>query len=137
MKYNEQVKVVFKKKYKHLTAPLWGRTDIKGERVAFLIPKGFRTDFASIPRLFWLFIAPSDSTILVPAIIHDYLYSRRFVLVHKMKDGKLSKERIKIRFSRVEADLILREKMKSFKANIIKRTLVFIIVRLFGWINYK
>lgn len=137
MKYHEEVKVVFKKKYKHLTAPLWGRTDIKGERLAFLIPKGFKTDFASIPRIFWLFIAPTDSTILVPAIIHDYLYSRRFVLACEMKEGKLSKKKVKVRFSRVEADLILREKMRSFKANIIKRNLVFIVVRLFGWLHYK
>ena len=38
-----------------------------------VVPKGFVTDFASIPRLFWSILRP-DGEYTYPAIIHDYLY---------------------------------------------------------------
>ena len=38
-----------------------------------VIPKGFVTDFASVPRFLWWFIAPDDDGIAVPAIAHDML----------------------------------------------------------------
>ena len=37
------------------------------------VPKGFVTDLASIPRLFWT-IFPPAAAYSYPAIIHDYLY---------------------------------------------------------------
>lgn len=37
------------------------------------VPRGFVTDFASIPRIFWSALRP-DGTYTYPAIIHDYLY---------------------------------------------------------------
>ena len=37
------------------------------------VPRGFVTDFASIPRAFWSLMPPT-STYTHPAIIHDYLY---------------------------------------------------------------
>lgn len=39
----------------------------------FLVPRGFVTDLASIPRGLWWWESPQEST-LSPAIIHDYLY---------------------------------------------------------------
>lgn len=38
-----------------------------------LVPKGFVTDLASIPRLFWSLV-PRDGPYIYSAIIHDYLY---------------------------------------------------------------
>lgn len=40
-----------------------------------LIPMLFKTDLASIPRLFWAFYSPFDFQYISPAILHDYLYS--------------------------------------------------------------
>lgn len=40
----------------------------------FIIPKGFKTDFASIPRIFWNIIAPLGKHTL-PSVLHDYLYT--------------------------------------------------------------
>jgi hypothetical protein len=40
------------------------------------VPKGFVTDFASIPRVFWS-ILPADGDYTYPAILHDYLYWRQ------------------------------------------------------------
>lgn len=39
----------------------------------FYVPKGFKTDFASIPRIFWNIIAPIGKHTL-PSVLHDYLY---------------------------------------------------------------
>lgn len=39
----------------------------------FTIPAGFRTDFASIPRLFWVLVAPLGRHLLA-ALLHDWLY---------------------------------------------------------------
>ena len=40
----------------------------------FIIPKGYTWDGASIPKLFWKFIgSKTDSTFLIPSMIHDVL----------------------------------------------------------------
>lgn len=38
-----------------------------------VIPKGFITDFASVPKPLTWFIAPDDEGIAIPAIVHDML----------------------------------------------------------------
>lgn len=139
MEYNEKVQVEFRGKIKVLAAPLWIRTNLAledGSTFAFQIPKGFKTDFASIPRPLWTFIAPSDEIILVAAIAHDYLYVKHFIDGFVFEDGRLG-QRMKVHTDRLLADMILREKMKSFKAGFIKRNLVFMFVRLFGWMFYQ
>lgn len=40
----------------------------------YIIPKGFETDLASVPRLLWPIFAPQYSGFVAPAILHDYLY---------------------------------------------------------------
>lgn len=39
-----------------------------------LIPGGFDTDLASIPRWYWIFLSPARSSFIGPSILHDYLY---------------------------------------------------------------
>lgn len=39
------------------------------------VPAYFRTDFASIPKLFWFIEAPYKASLIYPAIWHDYMYS--------------------------------------------------------------
>ncbi len=46
-------------------------SDLLGRRI--VIPKGFRTDGASVPRLFWNIIPPWGRYGMA-AVIHDYLY---------------------------------------------------------------
>tara|TARA_Y100000385_G_scaffold102047_1_gene105500 strand:- start:288 stop:758 length:471 start_codon:yes stop_codon:yes gene_type:complete len=36
------------------------------------VPKGFKTDLASVPRIGWIFVAPFD--IARAGVVHDYLY---------------------------------------------------------------
>lgn len=39
------------------------------------LPAFFRTDFASIPKALWFIDAPYKSSLVYPAIWHDYMYS--------------------------------------------------------------
>lgn len=40
-----------------------------------VIPAGFQTDFASIPRIFWPIQSPYDYKNIGPAILHDFQYT--------------------------------------------------------------
>ncbi len=40
----------------------------------YIIPKDFKTDLASIPRVLWSVFAPQYSGFVAPAILHDYFY---------------------------------------------------------------
>lgn len=55
----------------HTCVPI--HVNIDGE--IYVIPKGFTTDLASIPKPFWSFISPQFTGYVAPAILHDYLYS--------------------------------------------------------------
>lgn len=41
-----------------------------------LIPEGYASDFASIPRIFWTLIPPHGRT-AEASVLHDYLYDTR------------------------------------------------------------
>lgn len=67
----------------------------KGPEV--VVPAGFVTDLASIPRVFWSLL-PTDGAYTFPAIVHDFLYWTQpcerkvadMVLRHGMDDMKVS-----------------------------------------------
>jgi hypothetical protein len=42
--------------------------------VRHIIPKGFKTDLASIPRPIWSFMSPAHSALMAPSIVHDWFY---------------------------------------------------------------
>lgn len=77
-----------------------------------VVPKGFVTDFASVPRIFWP-ILPPDDEYLLPAIVHDWLYW----------DQSLSKE---------QADGIMKAAMEELKLASWKITAVYQAVSIFG-----
>jgi hypothetical protein len=39
-----------------------------------IVPRGFETDYASIPRAFWVILAPTGKHTYA-AVVHDYLYA--------------------------------------------------------------
>jgi len=63
-----------------------------GDRIS--IPKGFRTDLASVPQIFQSII-PKTGLHNQPAVVHDFLYA-------KSRNGST-------RFTKRQADKILRE----------------------------
>ena len=76
------------------------------------VPKGFTTDFASIPRLFWS-ILPPWGKYGKAAVIHDYLYWEA--------------ER-----PRKDADKIFLEAMTVLSVNYFYRNIMYRAVRMFG-----
>lgn len=77
------------------------------------VSKGFKTDFASIPRVFWM-VLPKWGKYGNAAVIHDWIYS--------------SQERC-----REEADQILLEAMTVLSVSKWQRVLIYQAVRYFGW----
>ena len=57
-------------------SPLFGDKFLLLEDFTFgniTVPKGYITNGADIPRIFWSFIPPNKSDILPAVILHDYL----------------------------------------------------------------
>lgn len=77
-----------------------------------VVPEGFITDFASIPRLFWN-ILPPFGKYSPAAVIHDYLYNRRL-------------------YSRKKCDQVFLEAMTVMKVVWWKRQTMYWAVRVFG-----
>ena len=81
------------------------------------VPTGFKTDFASVPRLFWN-ILPPDGQYTQASVLHDFLYSK--------KNRK-----------RKECDLIFLEAMKILGVSWWKRKVMYRSVRLSGFIPWN
>jgi hypothetical protein len=77
-----------------------------------VVPKGFVTDLASIPRLFRILL-PRDDVYMLPAVIHDYLYWTQGC-------------------SRSEADSVLFLAMKEYEIDPFRRWIIYLGVRWFG-----
>lgn len=71
---------------------------INGE--AFVIPKGFKFDGASIPRIFWFLLNPIG-LLLIPGLIHDYAYKFSKLKFKTGEDGPF--------MTRTECDMTFRE----------------------------
>ena len=41
----------------------------------YRVPRGFKTDLASTPRLLWPLYSPTRYETIAPAVVHDYFYS--------------------------------------------------------------
>jgi hypothetical protein len=79
----------------------------------YCVPARFKTDFASVPRLFWRIVAPLGPH-LPAAILHDWLY---------YSNG----------MTRAKADMVLFVAMGLTNTNTVVRYLVYWAVRLGGW----
>lgn len=100
-----------------LTAPFTFASKAAG---MILVPAGFVTDFASVPRIVWSYISPEDPAILFASVIHDFLYTR---------GGRIGSD---LAVSRAVADAVLREGMLASGARPAQAWVVFRSVRLFG-----
>ncbi len=94
-----------------------------------VIPFGFKTDFASVPRLLWGLIPPwgryGKAT-----IVHDYLYQNH-------QDTNLTLLKRMFSSERKKADTIFKEAMQVLA---VKRWKVFVMywgVRIGGWLSWK
>lgn len=81
------------------------------------VPAGFRTDFASIPRVFWRVFNPAGRWRRA-ALIHDYLYT------------------VAANCPRFLADAIFRHVMEQDGVGKVARWLIYYAVRLFAISGY-
>ena len=85
----------------------------------YVVPKGFETDLASIPRLLWPIFAPQYSGFVAPAILHDYLY------------------RCNNNITRVFADEVLYSALITENVTPFTASKFYIGVRIFGGSHYS
>jgi len=83
------------------------------------IPRGFETDFASVPRLCRLII-PKLGKYTKAAVVHDAIYQ-----------GETAT------FTRAEADRIFRDAMADLGVAKWKRVLMYWAVRIGGWMAWR
>lgn len=83
------------------------------------VPKGFKTDMASIPRLLWNLLPPIG-TYDKAAVLHDFLYA---TAPHGM--------------SRKEADVILNQAMEICGVGSFRRFIIYAGVRVGGWVPWN
>ncbi len=84
-----------------------------------IVPAGFISDGASIPRIFWTIIgSPWSGKYGRAAVIHDYLYYKQI-------------------FTRKKSDLIFLEGMKVLGVSWWKRHLMYRAVRMASWIPWN
>lgn len=92
-----------------------------------IVPKGFLTDLASVPQLFWNILPPQgDSAVQYgpAAVVHDYLY--RFGHVFNYKTNTYQQ------IDRVQADNILFQAMTELKVMSVVKYLIYYGVRIGG-----
>lgn len=67
-----------------VVAPLTYMFSVDGIEQAITVPVGYVTDFASVPRLFWV-LFPPDGKYTKAAVIHDYLCDNPKKFTHTRK----------------------------------------------------
>lgn len=80
-------------------------------RLMYIVPAGFETDFASVPRIFWRICPPVAGNHAEPAVLHDYLCENSN--------------------NQPYADKIFLEAMKANGVGLIKRTVMFNAVMVY------
>lgn len=96
-----------------LTRPYTVRIGMKSTWYSFHIPKGFESDYASVPRFLWR-IVPPFGRYARAALVHDYVYRYR-------------------KHSRVVCDDIFNQMMKKLNVSPWRRILMYRAVRMMGW----
>jgi hypothetical protein len=101
----------------HRNWQLLGHLKYVGNQQTFKAPKGFITNFTSVPRIFWSIVSPWGRQ-MKAAIMHDYFYHTGVV-------------------SRLDADKLFCRMMKELGVSWWKRQIMYRAVRLFGAKHYK
>lgn len=87
-------------------------------RETIIVPEGFITDFASVPRIFWSIISPIDKHAKA-AVLHDFLY---------VYGGHMGRKR---------CDDIFLEAMTVLDVDEWRRQPMYRCVRMFSWYRWN
>jgi hypothetical protein len=103
------------------------RVEVLGERL--LVPAGFETDLASVPRGLWWLVAPFELGTVAP-VVHDYLYRH---------GGRPVVGWLPPRpwYSRAAVDLLFLEIMEATGVPEWRRRTAYAGVRAFGWRHWR
>lgn len=110
-----------------LLAPFIYDCGFLGSAIKILVPAGFRTDFASIPKMFQNILSPYGPYAKA-AVVHDFLYNEGYVNMVDMEEGT----EIHHTPTRKEADDTLEEAMEVLGVNWMTRQTIYWAVRLGG-----
>lgn len=83
------------------------------------IPAGFRTDLASIPKPFWVFVSPARSDLIESSIVHDYLYTFPGIR------------------TRIEIDSIYYQLLLNSNVDDLTAVTFYFLIRLFGFPHFR
>lgn len=101
--------------YKSYTYKTCAPISYKIDEEILVIPSNYKTDLASIPRVFWSFILPMKSELMSAAILHDFLYEHPHGITRKDADDIFFNLLISNGVSKKEA------------------VVIYLLVRAFGW----
>ena len=87
-----------------------------------IVPKGFKTNLASVPSFCKAYLDDNDWKVRSPSVVHDFLYSA------ESKD---------LGFTRKQADGILLEAMTGLTMRKTKGLLIYFVLRICGASNYE
>lgn len=90
-----------------------------------IIPAGYTTNGANIPRMFWWLIEPNQSDIMPAIILHDYLCD--------VADGTVSASPITFK----EADIALKNNLVKLNQPKWKINLIYAGVRVYHYVRYE
>ena len=87
---------------------------------SFLIPRHFKSDGASVPRLFWRIVFPPTAPeAAAPGICHDFIYRTQ-----------------PPEWTRKDADRMFLALLIEFGAGLVAAHLAYLAVRAFGWVAW-
>ena len=104
------------------------KVDVKWDRIkkdTLIVPKGYITDMASVPRAAWAFIAPFD--VARAAICHDIMYEKLNAVRKKVKKAEFET-------MRAIADTVFLHGMEAAEPKVAswKKWSAYYAVRMFG-----
>jgi hypothetical protein len=91
-----------------------------------VVPEGFDTDYASVPRIFWS-LYPPDGSYTEAAVIHDAVYFYQSLWLDQGGPG----------ITRSVADTIFLEAMTALGVPLLRRRLLYTAVRAGGWLPWR
>jgi len=97
-------------------------------KMVITVPAGFVTDFASIPR-FARLLLPKLGKYNKAAVIHDFIYRDHII--------RQTSYNIPFVFSRKHADRCFRDAMADLGVVKWKRTMMWLAVRIGGWVAWR
>lgn len=125
----------------YLLEESWAYTwQVHARMRTIIIPRGFVSDGASVPRIAWTLVGLTpDGLIRAAALLHDFLYRHHGKLPQESlyedhRDGSGWRDISQLAlYSRKDADRMFCRVMREAGMDSTKRWLAFWAVRIFGW----